>query len=179
LREFNISKKSLVLIFVILAFTTTGILAIRHVGQILPHPSPTPPVDETQASAAVVAGAKAFFTVDYTESKEAWLERFCATSTQSGCLFATSGSTSLWRRYTEMKTVTFAEVDPKTLVRRSENEQVWLVTIRLSQPLPGSEKTQDEAYGLAVRENGVWNFDRFLLPQEIDVLQQSSEGVAQ
>ena len=59
------------------------------------------------------------------------------------------------------------------------SEQVWLITIQLSQPLPGSEKTQDEAYGLAVRENGVWMFDRFLLPQEIDALQQSNEGKAQ
>ena len=179
MREFNISKKSLFLIFVILVFTTAGILAIRYVGQINPHPTPTPPADESQASAAVAAGAKAFFTVNYAEGKDAWLERFCANSTQSGCLFATSGSTSLWRRYTEMKTVTTADVALKTLVRRSENEQVWLVTIQLSQPLPGSEKTQDEAYGLAVRENGVWMFDRFLLPQEIDALQQSNEGKAQ
>jgi hypothetical protein len=179
LREFSISKKSLFLICVIFVFTTAGILAIRHVGQIIPHPTSPPPVDESQASAAVVAGVKAFFTVDYTEGKDAWLERFCATSTQSGCLFATSGSTSLWRRYTEMKTVSTADVAPKTLVRRSENEQVWLVTIQLSQPLPGSEKTQDEAYGLAVHENGVWKFDRFLLPQEIDALQQSNEGATQ
>jgi len=179
LREFNISKKSLILIVVIFAFTTAGILLIQHVGQIIPRQTPTPPVDDNQASMAVVAGAKAFFTVNYEEGKAAWLERFCSSSTQSGCLFATSGSTSLWRRYTEMKTVTTADVAPKTLVRRSENEQVWLVTIQLSQPLPGSEKTQDEAYGLAVRENGVWKFDRFLLPQEIDALQQSNQGKTQ
>ena len=179
MREFNISKKSLLLICVIFGFTTAGILAIRHVGQIIPHPTPTPLADDNQASVAVSAGAKAFFTVNYEEGKDTWLERLCATSTQSGCLFATSGSTSLWRRYTEMKTVTTADVAPKTLVRRSENEQVWLVTIQLSQPLPGSEKTQDEAYGLAVLENGVWKFDRFLLPQEIDALQQSNERQAQ
>jgi hypothetical protein len=169
----------LFLIFVLIAFTAAGIWAIKYADQILPHPTPTPPVDDNQASEAIVAGVKAFFSVDYTEGKEAWLERLCATSTQSGCLFATSGSTSLWRRYTEMKTVTTAEATPKTLIRRSENEQVWLVTIQLSQPLPGSEKTQDEAYGLAVLENDVWKFDRFLLPQEIDALQQSNEGVVQ
>ena len=32
---------------------------------------------------------------------------------------------------------------------------------------------------VAVRENGVWKFDRFLLPQEIDALQQSNEEKAQ
>jgi hypothetical protein len=179
LREFRISKRSLFLIFVILACTIAGILAIQHAGQIIPHPTPTPPVDESQASDAVIAGVEAFFTVDYEDGKDAWLGRFCVTSTQSGCLFAASGSTSLWHRYTEMKTVTTAEVTPKTLVRRSENEQVWLVAIQLSQPLPGSEKTQDEAYALVVRENDVWKFDRFLLPQEIDALQQSKEGVVQ
>ena len=30
-----------------------------------------------------------------------------------------------------------------------------------------------------VRDNGVWKFDRFLLLQEIDALQQSNEGKAQ
>ena len=124
MREFKISKRSLILIFVIFACTIAGILAIQHAGQIIPHPTPTPPVDESQASDAVIAGVKTFFTVNYAEGKDAWLERFCATSTQSGCLFATSGSASLWRRYTEMETVTTADVTPKTLVRRSENEQV-------------------------------------------------------
>ena len=171
MREFNISKKSLILIVVIFAFTTAGILLIRHVGQIIPQPTPTPPVDDNQASIAVEAGVKAFFTVNYEEGKAVWLERFCSSSTQSGCLFASSGSTSLWRRYTEMKTVTTADVTPKTLVRRSETEQVWLVTIQLSQPLPGSEKTHDEAYVIAVRENNDWKFDRFLLSQEIEAIQ--------
>ena len=179
MREFNISKRSLILIFLLIVLIPAAILAIKYSDQIIPHPTPTPPADDNEASAAVVAGVKAFFTVNYEEGKGAWLERFCATSTQSGCLFAASGSASLWRRYTEMKTVTTADVAPKTLVRRSENEQVWLVTVQLSQPLPGSEKTQDEAYGLAVRENGVWKFDRFLLSQEIDALQQSNEGKAQ
>ncbi|GAP13193.1 hypothetical protein LARV_00944 [Longilinea arvoryzae] len=177
MREFNISKRSLILFFLLIALIPAGILAIQYSDRIIPHPTPTPPVDDTEASEAVIAGVETFFTVNYEEGKDAWLERFCSNSTQSGCLFATSGSTSLWRRYIEMKTVTTAEVSPKTLIRRSENEQIWLVTIQLSQPLPGSEKTQDEAYALAVRENGVWKFDRFLLPQEIDALQQSSEGV--
>ena len=179
MRELQISKRSVILIFLLIVVTTAGVFAIRNVDQILLRPTPTPPADESQASAAVVAGVKTFFTVNYAEGKDAWLERFCAASTQSGCLFATSGSASLWRRYTEMETITTADVAPKTLIRRSENEQVWLVTVQLSQPLPGSEKTQDEAYGLAVRENGVWKFDRFLLSQEIDALQRSNEGKAQ
>ena len=179
MREFNISKRSLILIFLLVVCAAVVVLGIRYADRIIPRPTPTPLADDTQASAAIVAGVKTFFTVNYEEGKDAWLEQFCATSTQSGCLFATSGSTSLWRRYAEMKSVTTAEVAPKTLIRRSENEQVWLVTVQLSQPLPGSEKTQDEAYGLAVREDSVWKFDRFLLPQEIDVLQQSNEGKAQ
>ena len=179
MREINISKRSLILIFLLVVCAAAVGLGIRYADQIIPHPTPTPPADDTQASAAVVAGVKAFFTVNYAEGKDAWLERFCATSTQSGCQFAKSGSRSLWRRYTEMKTITTAEVAPKTIIRRSENEQVWLVNVQLLQPLPGSEKTQDDAYGLAVRENGRWKFDRILLPQEIDALQQSNGGKAQ
>jgi hypothetical protein len=171
LREFTISRKFLIGLFISVALIAAGVLAFRFAGEFLPHPTPTPSVDDTQASSAVVAGVEAFFNVDYREGKDAWLARFCSTSTKAGCLFAESGSTNLWKRYTDIKTIVTAEVAPKTLIRQTKDEQVWLVSIQLSQPLPGSEKTQDEAYVIAIRENGSWKFDRFLLNQEIEAIQ--------
>ena len=171
MRDFTISRKSLIGILISVALIAAGIFAFRFAGEFLPHPTPTPSVDDTQASAAIVAGVEAFFNVDYREGKDAWLARFCSTSTKAGCLFAESGSTGLWKRYTDIKTIVTAKVTPKILIRQTKDEQVWLVSIQLSQPLPGSEKTQDEAYVIAIRENSVWKFDRFLMNQEIEAIQ--------
>ena len=168
MREFSVSKKSLFVIFGLVALTVAAIFAINFAADFLPQPTPTPTINDNQASAAVIAGVEAFFNVDYQEGKEAWLARFCSTSTKAGCLFAGSGSTALWKRYTDMKTIVTAQVTPMTLIRQTADEQVWLVSVQLSQPLPGSEKTQDEAYVMAVRENETWKFDRFLLEQEIE-----------
>jgi hypothetical protein len=171
LRDFTISRKFLFGLFISVVLIAAGIFVFRFAGEFLPHPTPTPSVDDTQASAAVVAGVEAFFNVDYREGKDAWLARFCSTSTKAGCLFAESGSTGLWKRYTDNQTVVTARVTPMTLIRQTKDEQVWLVSIQLSQPLPGSEKIQDEAYGIAIRENNAWKFDRFLMNQEIEAIQ--------
>jgi hypothetical protein len=171
MRDFTISRKFLVGFFLSVALIAAGIFSFHFVDAFLPQPTPTPPIDNTQASAAVVAGVEAFFNVDYREGKETWLSRFCSTSTKAGCLFTDSGSTSLWKRYSDMKTVVTARATPKSLIRQTADEQVWLLSVQLSQPLPGSEKTQDEAYAIAIRENGIWKFDRFLLSQEIDAIQ--------
>lgn len=175
MRDFTISKKTLTLFLICVALIAAGIFALRFAGNFLPQPTPTPSVDDSQASAAIAAGVEAFFNVDYQEGKDAWLARFCATSTKAGCLFAESGSTALWKRYADMKTTVTARVSPLTMIRQTANEQVWLVSIQLTRPLPGSEKTQDEAYVMAVRENETWKFDRFLLQQEIEALQQMKQ----
>jgi hypothetical protein len=60
-------------------------------------------------------------------------------------------------------------------VRSTADEQVWRVSITLTQPLPGSEKTSDEAYALVVREKDVWKFDRFLMDKEIQGLKSGTK----
>jgi hypothetical protein len=44
------------------------------------------------------------------------------------------------------------------------------MTITLSSPLPGSNKTQDTAYVALVKTDGGWKFDRFLMAAEINAL---------
>ena len=46
------------------------------------------------------------------------------------------------------------------------------MAVELSEPLPGSNKTQDEAYVLVVKEGDDWKFDRFLLEPEVQALQE-------
>lgn len=137
--------------------------------------NPTPSQDSL-ASDAAIKGTTAFFTVDYKTGHDAWLHSLCEVSSESGCAFHRLGAAKLWERYERNQTVVTPTVSviEKARTRPNEpggkNSQVWKLAINLSAPLPGQTKLQDDAYILVVEENGVWNFDRFLMPEEIDTL---------
>lgn len=151
MRTLSISRKSLVGLLALCVLVAVGIFAINSFSANRPSPTSTPSAEDLQASSAVTEGVKAFFNVNYQEGQDAWLDRFCSTSSYAGCLFARNGSTALWKRYVDMKTITTAEVTPLQKVKQTADEQVWHVSIKLSAPLPGSEKTADEAYASAIR----------------------------
>lgn len=136
---------------------------------------PTPSSDSL-ASDAAIKGTTAFFTVDYQIGQDSWLRSLCEVSTESGCAFYHLGATKLWERYERNQTVVTPTVSviekAKTRTNQTgvKNSQVWKLAINLSAPLPGQTKLQDDAYALVVEENGVWKFDRFLMPEEIETL---------
>ncbi len=174
MRDFTISKKSLLVLFSLIGLIVVAVFAFQNAGTFFPQPTPTVSPEEHKASAAVVAGVEAFFQVDYREGMDAWLERFCSVSSDAGCQYAKAGAKGLWKRYEAVQTVTSAKATPLALIRETSEEQIWQVSIQLSKPLPGSEKTEEEAYAIAVQENGAWKFDRFLMEQEIDAIQLST-----
>ena len=106
------------------------------------------------------------------EGKDAWLNRFCAASTESGCALVRMGADRLWQKYQEAKAAVQAEVSALECVSSTAKEQVWRVAIKLSEPLPGSNKTEDEAYVLVLKTEDGWKFDRFLLELEVQVLKE-------
>ncbi|PKO16648.1 MAG: hypothetical protein CVU39_07440 [Chloroflexi bacterium HGW-Chloroflexi-10] len=174
MREIPISRKSLVVLTGIVLVTVLGIWLIDS---LVIHPStvkPTPAIEEDAASLAVITGVEAFFDINYQEGKSAWLEGVCAVSSEGGCAYLASGADLLWKRFEDFQTVTRGTAVLEEQIRSGETEQVWRVSVTLSQPLPGSEKTQDEAYVLVVRVGETWLFDRFLLTEEIEAIQQNS-----
>jgi hypothetical protein len=177
MRRLSISRKNLVMALVLGLILLAGILAINIVSSHQRQPTPTPSTDDTQSSSAVVSGVQAFFDVNALEGKEAWLGRFCAVSTESGCLLVKGSSDRLWQRYTDAKTVTTAQVTSLEKLRQTASEQLLRVSIQLSSPLPGSEKTKDEAYAVAILEKGAWKFDRFLMAAEIQALKTQQPTV--
>lgn len=178
MKEIAISKQSIAVLVILLLLAAGGWYALQSFTASPVLPTPTPNVDDSQASAAIVAGIEAFFIVDYQQGQEAWLNQYCAVTSESGCQFAKLGAASLWKKYQEAKTVTSASVQPEQKVKQTADEQIWLVRIQLSAPLPGSQKTADTAYGLAVRTNAGWKFDRFLLPEEIRAIEKSATPTA-
>jgi len=170
LKEFTFSKRNTFLILLTILLTGAGIFLIQH---FAPKPAatiPTPSPDQVAAEQAAVKGTQAFFQIQSEAGKDAWLEHFCSLSTESGCAFIQMGADRLWKKYAEAKTNIQATVKAVEQVSATATEQVWKVDVSLSEPLPGSNNTQEEAYVLAVKTDAGWKFDRFLLEPEIQVL---------
>lgn len=179
MKEIAISKQLITIIVILIMLASGGWYALQTFTASPIQPTPTPNVDDSQASTAIVAGIKAFFNVDYQQGQEAWLEQYCAVTTESGCQFAKLGAASLWKKVQEAKTVTSASVHPEQKIKQTADEQVWRVRIQLSAPLPSSQKTADTAYALAVRTDAGWKFDRFLMPEEIRAIEQLAAPTVQ
>jgi hypothetical protein len=178
MKEIAISKQLIAVLVILLLLAAGCWYALQSFTASPVLPTPTPNVEDMQASAAIVAGIETFFNVDYQQGQEAWLNQYCSVTTENGCQFAKLGAASLWKKVQEAKTVTSATVQPEEKVKHTADEQVWRVRIQLSAPLPGSEKTADTAYGLAVRTDVGWKFDRFLMPEEIRAIEKSATPTA-
>lgn len=174
MKEIAVSKQSITIIVILVLLAAGGWYALQTFTTSPAPPTPTPDVEDSPAAAAVVAGIEAFFNVDYQQGQDAWLDQYCAVTTESGCQFAKLGAASMWKKYQDAKTITSASVQPEEKVKHTADEQVWRVRIQLSVPLPGNQKTADTAYGLAVKTDAGWKFDRFLMPEEIRAIEQSA-----
>lgn len=172
MKEFTFSKRNTFLILLIILLTGAGILLIQQFSHPRSGGTATPSPEETEITNAAVAGTQAFFQINVNEGKDAWLTRFCAESTENGCALVRMGADRLWQKYQEAKTTVQAKVQVLERVSTSANEQVWRVAVKLSEPLPGSNKSEDEAFVLVVKTDRGWKFDRFLLEPEVQVLRE-------
>ena len=76
----------------------------------------------------------------------------------------------MWEKYVDAKSVVSATSQAVEKVADNGSEQVWQMTITLSSPLPGSNKTQDTAYVVLAKTEDGWKFDRFLMEEEINAI---------
>ena len=172
MKEITFSKRNAFLILLIILISGAGILLLQQFSPQQVAGIPTPSVDEIGASSAAVAGTRAFFQVDSQAGMDTWLERFCSLSTQNGCALVRMGAGRLWQMYAQEQLSIQATVFAVAQISSTPGEQVWQMAVELSAPLPGSNKTQDEAYVLVVKEGDAWKFDRFLLEPEVQALQE-------
>jgi hypothetical protein len=174
LKEIAVSKQWIAFALIMILLSVGGWYVVQTFVSSPISATPTPNLEEEQASAAVVAGVEAFFNVDYQKGQDAWLTQFCAVASEGGCQMTKLGAASLWKKYQDAKTVTSAAVTLEQKVKQTVSEQVWRVRIQLSAPLPGSAITVDSVYALAVNTNTGWKFERFLMPEEIQALEQAA-----
>ena len=190
MNEIIISKKKLftwLLVIILLAVLGFGFYAFRRFlpgYEASPQPvtaaSPTTPDDDQLARAAAVAGAQAFYSVDYLKGEQAWLDELCAVSTSTGCAMDQNVFVpALWPQLEATKTITTVQVSAQEKVLDQVNPlgnvptQVWKLGIQLSAPWPAQEQplTNFPAQALVMRENGVWKFERFLTEDEANALE--------
>jgi hypothetical protein len=170
LKETTISKRNMIVIGLLVVVLTGGIFLLRHLTPQTDLASTQVPQDDLQASAVAEQAVEAFFSIDYQEGIEAWQTRFCSLTTEGGCQFIALGSTSMWTKYLEEKTIIHADSTPISRLAATETEQVWQIKVSLSDPLPGSNKLEDTAYVAVSKTDSGWMFDRFLLEPEINAI---------
>lgn len=133
--------------------------------------------EDAAARDAALAGAKAFYTVDYTAGQQHWLDRLCTVSTQTGCIvYQNVIVPNLWSQLEEGKVATTVEVSAQEKVqeqvassRDNAPMQVWRLNIQLSSPWPMQKEpiTDFPALALVIKESGTWKFERFLTEEEL------------
>lgn len=148
-----------------------------------------PSVDQSEAEdaaarEAALAGAKAFYTVDYTAGQQHWLDQLCSASTQTGCIvYQNVIVPNLWSQLEEGKVATTVEASAQEKVqeqlassRGNAPMQVWLLNMQLSSPWPMQKEpiTDFPALALVLKESGTWKFERFLTEEELQAF--SSDG---
>jgi hypothetical protein len=139
--------------------------------------------EDTAAQKAAAAGAQAFYTVDYQKGQQAWLDRLCSVSTQTGCtVYQNVIGPNLWSGFQQAQTVTTVKVTAQEKVdeqiaqtRGDVPMQVWRLQIELSDPWPMQKEPQTvfSALALVIKESGEWKFERFLTEEELSALSNS------
>ena len=188
--EIIIPKKGLliVLMLVVLAVLAAwqGPAILKLIGETTPenqalasNPVNTPVDEDGAAQAAALAGAQAFYTLDYRQGQQAWLDELCRVSTQTGCVvYQNVIVPNLWPALEEGQTITSvnASVEGKVSeqiasTRGDAPMQIWRLQIELSAPWPVQQEpvTSFPALSLVIQEGGTWQFERFLTEEEVQV----------
>jgi len=171
-KEIQISRKKLragaivvllvmVLILLILNPALQNFVKVHFLhGQATP-----PPVDQGDAQAAAAA-LQAFYTLDYSELPEQWEERVCALSTSDGCEFLKAFMAPAVRQAVEVNQVqTGCTVQPIASVEDDGATRIWLLTVSLDHPWPGTS-AEFQVYAEVAQVDGTWLFNRILFDQE-------------
>jgi hypothetical protein len=165
-----ISRKSAFIAVSLAIVLALGIIAIQMLPLGEQQRDTASELEDLMASDAAVVAMQLFFNIDMEVGQAAWLDGICKLSTKSGCDLLSSGAEIMWAQYQENNIQTSAIVIPVGKISETEAEQVWQLRVLLAEPLPGSNKTDDMAYVVMLKEENVWKFDRFLLKPEIDTI---------
>jgi hypothetical protein len=166
-------KRTLIILTMTAIVTSFGIFALNVFLPVKPQTQTSSySSEDLSAMHAAFNGVETFFSVDYHEGKNVWLNEVCEKSTSTGCHFISQGIDPLWEKVNSSQSVITAKAEPIEKAAENASEQVWVIGIALSSPFPGSNKTKDQAYVSVEKTEEGWKFDRFLMPGEIKAIQE-------
>ena len=170
--EIVLSKRKLLTgLLVMLAVAVAVLVVLKLTGRTVAQA-----VGFDSGRGAALAGAQAFYSVDYQDGQDVWAARLCSLSTQPACdFYQNTVAPFLWPEFEGAQTVVTAEAGDAVLLaeelagtRENAPMQVWQVAVNLSAPWPqGDGQTAFPAHVLVVREDAGWKFERFLLEDEL------------
>jgi len=170
LKEIPVSKRNLIVAVILAVVIAVGILVIENWPLRTEQGSTASTNEDSLVSTAAVNAIEKVFQVNYLEGKDVWLNRICELSTPAGCEVFSAGADHMWEKYVDAKSVVTADAQAVEKVADNGSEQAWQMTIMLSSPLPGSNKTQDTAYVVLAKTESGWKFDHFLMEEEINAI---------
>jgi hypothetical protein len=176
-RSFN----TLIIGLIAIILAGAGFLVARRFRQPAGTPvaAVTPVLPDAQAA---MAGVSAFYTIDYTETSDQWLQRLCSTlATGQDCavekMLIAPRIYSLAQQY---RIQTTSSVFPVRMVSTRAGTdgselRVWELQVTLSQPWPG-EASPMSVYADVVMNpaNHAWSMRHILFEQEVQALQTAA-----
>ena len=164
-------RKILISVLVLLAVVVIAVITLRLSGKTVAQA-----VGFDSGRGAALAGAQAFYSVDYHDGQDVWAARLCSLSSQPACdFYQNTVAPYLWPEFKAAQTLVSADVGDAVLLadetastRQDAPMQVWQVAVELSASWPqGDGQTAFPAHVLVVREENGWKFERFLLEDEL------------
>lgn len=166
-------KKVLAALLVVFVALAVGRAAITG-GLPWLKPTPTPePTRVPDGRDAAMNGLAAFLSIDVTQGKDAWRERFCSLATENGCAMAELFIVQNWDTVTvpnKIRTV-FEPQDAVLYHDFGDGRQVWDVK-GIGRDLNKGTEAETGGKVMVVLDNGVWKFDHPLFQGEIEAIEK-------
>jgi hypothetical protein len=172
--QINIPLKWIVLFAVLLVIAgAVAIILFRPewISSVFTKPSTSTAILDDPSAQASVAGVQAFYTIDYTEPIDTWLERVCTATTLDGCevinlLYAPEvHQVAVTNRVQTDCTATAIRMVEKSADGKT---RVWLMDVTLTQPWPGVQSPMQVYADAVLGEDGIWRMNHILLDQEAE-----------
>ncbi|MCD4751661.1 MAG: hypothetical protein K8R40_01185 [Anaerolineaceae bacterium] len=131
--------------------------------------------DHQLAAHAAEEGAVAFYSIDYRENPDIWINRLCEVSTTDGCDIAnTFYRNFLWPSFVDDRVRTTINVLDSESVFVEDGQQIWRVRILPGEtwvglPLP---ETGSQDVFISIMQDGDenWKMHRILSDEEVTIL---------
>jgi hypothetical protein len=157
------TRKILITIMVI-ALLIIGVVSLRSL--FVPHSQTRTTSISLDAQAAVNA-VTAFYTLDDTESPDAWVMRVCTFTTDAGCRATGNFYAPVVLAMVEKNHIqSDCTAVPVRLVTEDGDSHIWEISVTMNHPWQGLNTPRQDVFVEVEKVDGSWLMNRILFQQE-------------